>query len=458
MGSSPLSERAGPLWIWARTGLGPLASDHGRDEEGARAFHAFNIQSGRRALVSLSVALIGFNLIFWATDSWAFHALSGVTGPISSARAVLTGIGVATLLAARAFPAQVRITGTVAGALTCVVLGDVFGRLGGPSTPWFHFVYPFLLGGLIGWGRPAIRIGGTALLAASLLAGYFGLHPEHLRDPFCRVALAHFGYVAALSILVGLFFDLDRARVFFLGRRLAAHATDLEARVALQTADIRALLQHQERVREQERAHLAREIHDELGQELTALRLALGAARAKAARLGSPLAPNLDHIASLLAGTTRTTRALMTDLRPRILDDLGFGPAAEWLVQRAAERAGFEATISLPTDLDGLDPDVAVVAFRVLQEALTNVVRHAAAARVSVTVSVVGGWMDLTVEDDGEGFDASPRAPKRAGMGLLGMTERARAAGGALSVHAAPGRGATIALRLPLGRPQEMVG
>lgn len=210
---------------------------------------------------------------------------------------------------------------------------------------------------------------------------------------------------------------------------------------------LRALAARLEAIREEERTEVAREIHDELGQGLTGLKLDVawirdqlparqGAARERA---GATLA-EVDHLID-------TVRALAARLRPAILDDLGLVPAIEWQAGRIFARAGVSATTEL--DLPGaVDPNLATAIFRTFQEAATNVVRHAQATHVAVKLREVGEVIELRVTDDGVGYPG-PSPANEGHLGLVGMRERAQAAGGTFEIAARPEGGTAVTLRVP---------
>jgi len=202
------------------------------------------------------------------------------------------------------------------------------------------------------------------------------------------------------------------------------------------------------RVREQEKGRVARELHDELGQSLTALKMDAAWLRENLSAPGEELAAKLAEMQALLDGTVAATRRISADLRPLVLDDLGLVAAAEWLAQNFTTRTGLPCELAIAQGLD-LDEPHATTVFRVLQESLTNIAKHAGATQVEVTLGHEDGSVVLEVRDDGAGFD--PRAPRPEGsFGLAGMRDRAALLGGDVSVESAPGRGTTIVLRIPL--------
>jgi two-component system sensor histidine kinase UhpB len=205
---------------------------------------------------------------------------------------------------------------------------------------------------------------------------------------------------------------------------------------------------------EEERRHIARELHDQIGQALTALKLDLQAVqRAPDALL---LASRLQESIQMLEQTLNQVRDLSFDLRPSLLDDLGLVSALRWYVDRWEQHTGikthFEAKGFQEADLR-LPPNLDIVCFRIVQEALTNVLRHAQARRVDVTVRLHEGRFELEVSDDGVGFDVEKtlrrRAPE-ASLGLLGMQERVELMDGHLTTESEPMRGTRIVARFSL--------
>jgi signal transduction histidine kinase len=207
---------------------------------------------------------------------------------------------------------------------------------------------------------------------------------------------------------------------------------------------------------ERERGRWARELHDETLQEMGALKLLLAAAR-RSDDVTS-LHEAIDHGVSQLAEGIVRLRALITDLRPAALDELGTGAALEALTDRVRSQAGLaiELVIDLDFEQDRVtvrhDPALEATIYRTVQEALTNVVKHAEAESVAVTVRESDGIVDVGVRDDGRGFDAEQHT---SGFGLVGMRERVTLAGGTLTVQASPGAGTEVRARLPARRIEQ---
>ena len=209
---------------------------------------------------------------------------------------------------------------------------------------------------------------------------------------------------------------------------------------------LRALAARMQTAREEERARVAREIHDELGQALTAIKIDLTALLPNV--LADP-GPNLQRrqtIFRLLDEAIHSVRRIATDLRPGVLDDLGLVAAIEWAVDEFQVRTGIESYVSLPQADLALDAESATALFRILQEALTNVARHARATRVTVRLVQEHGNLSLEVQDNGEGIREEQLAGRS--LGVLGMRERAILLGGQFSIGSTPKNGTTVTVRL----------
>ena len=204
--------------------------------------------------------------------------------------------------------------------------------------------------------------------------------------------------------------------------------------------------------REEERRRIARELHDELGQRLTALKMELSALPGVGTQAARQ--ERVDGLMTMLDDTLASVRRISSDLRPMMLDDLGLNAAIEWLARDTARRMGIEITVQLNENDAPVDDRVATAVFRMVQEALTNVSRHARATHVTVAVRQHDDELELVVEDNGSGYPEG--AMRREGsFGLLGMRERAAMLGGQLENGNAPDGGARLTVRLPLGtRPR----
>jgi PAS domain S-box-containing protein len=204
-------------------------------------------------------------------------------------------------------------------------------------------------------------------------------------------------------------------------------------------------------VQETERQQLARDLHDEIGQALTAVMINLQSLSQRQDPAGQ--APEMRDSLSIVQSLVQHVRDLCLDLRPSILDDLGLIPALRWYVTRQAARAGWALDFQTDDEIPALPESVQVACFRIAQEALTNVMRHAGAQRVSVSLRRSADRLDLEIRDDGVGIDLDRRrttAGHAGGLGLIGMQERARFAGGEWTIESTPGHGTTVRARLPI--------
>jgi PAS domain S-box-containing protein len=207
--------------------------------------------------------------------------------------------------------------------------------------------------------------------------------------------------------------------------------------------------------REDEKTRIARELHDELGQMLTALKFDLAFLRERLPPAESEVAARAGQMSELLDRTVSATRRISADLRPLMLDDLGLADAASWLVQEFSERSGIACDIELAGAevLQDITGSLATAVYRALQESLTNIARHSGARRVRVRLSAQDDEVRLEVEDDGRGFAQSDLAKLRS-LGLKGMRERFAYLGGALEIENAPQGGTRLRIRAPLRRTQ----
>jgi PAS domain S-box-containing protein len=214
--------------------------------------------------------------------------------------------------------------------------------------------------------------------------------------------------------------------------------------------ELRALTARLQQVREEERTSIAREIHDELGQALTGLKLDIAWMKSRLPRDHDVLA-QCGSIIQRIDGTLSAVRRIATELRPSVLDQLGLAAALEWQGHEFEARTGIEVTMALCPDECTIPDHLASSVFRIFQESLTNVARHAGATRVAIRLSQTARLLTLEVSDDGVGIPPD-RLEGTASLGLVGMRERALACGGEFTITGRPALGTTVLLRIPLGR------
>ncbi|MGE0821083.1 MAG: sensor histidine kinase [Candidatus Binatia bacterium] len=224
------------------------------------------------------------------------------------------------------------------------------------------------------------------------------------------------------------------------------------------TKDLSQLLsRHLLRAQEEERQRIARELHDEIGQALTALKMELQAAR----RNPLEVIRHLEGGMSLVDQVLSQVRTLLVDLRPAQLDSLGLVPTLRWYVNRQAQRTAMAIELFIDPQLERFPADIELACFRIAQEALTNVFRHAQAQSVQIELQMAHRALSLRVCDDGVGFDVGAtqkRAQTGGCWGMVGMHERARLVGGTLSITSKRQRGTEIRVIFPLevGKTQNM--
>jgi signal transduction histidine kinase len=224
-----------------------------------------------------------------------------------------------------------------------------------------------------------------------------------------------------------------------------------EAKRREYSAKIQVLSRRLVEVQETERRHLARELHDEIGQALTVAQMHLQALSQSPG--AGALAPRLNESLTVIGRVLEQVDDISFSLRPSVLDDLGLESALRWLTRRQAVLAGLQAKIRVAPFEQRLDPIIETQCFRIAQAALSNVMKHAKARAVTVEVSRNGERLQLSVRDDGVGFDVASvreQAVRGASLGLLGMEERASLAGGGLEYHAALGQGTDVRAWFPL--------
>jgi signal transduction histidine kinase len=252
------------------------------------------------------------------------------------------------------------------------------------------------------------------------------------------------------------FTALDDRFLVALGQQVGAalENTDLYRRLEARTVELARLSARMVEQHEEERRRLSRELHDETGQVFSAVRIELGVLREG---LPSAQSARLDQVLGLIDKGIGSIRSVTNDLRPSLLDDLGLLPALRSLVAEFSERSGIRVEMDAPASLPPLSEEAELALFRALQEALSNVLRHAHARSVDIGISVSREGVLLEVRDDGRGPQgAAPGELEHAGhMGLAGMRERIGALGGTVRFGGEPGAGALLEVLLPAeaGRP-----
>jgi signal transduction histidine kinase len=204
------------------------------------------------------------------------------------------------------------------------------------------------------------------------------------------------------------------------------------------------------RSQSEERRAIARELHDELGQQLAALRINLQVMRGQDGEGAD--ATRIDDCLAIVTQLIAQVRQRALDLHPAVLDDLGLHAALQWLCERQAQRSGVAVVLNADPELPRLPEPVELACFRIVQEAMANALKYAQAQHIEVTVSLAAAQLVLEVQDDGRGFDPQLRGPSSAGssLGLTGMRERAQQLGGSFEIDSQPGHGTRLRVTFPL--------
>lgn len=234
--------------------------------------------------------------------------------------------------------------------------------------------------------------------------------------------------------------------ILSIGRDISAMRA-AERRLKESHAQLRQLSRHRETTREEERKHMAREIHDELGQQLTALRMGISLLRLQFGKDQPLLVESVQALMKRVDETIQVVRNVATNLRPAALD-MGLTSALEWLVSEFSRNTGIACRLKAPEARLDLDNERATAAFRVIQESLTNVARHALASQVEIRLKPSRDQILIEVRDDGRGFD--PEQTRQGTLGMLGMRERGHMLGGAVTIDSTPGQGTCVQLHIPL--------
>jgi PAS domain S-box-containing protein len=214
-------------------------------------------------------------------------------------------------------------------------------------------------------------------------------------------------------------------------------------------SEIRELTEYLQNIREDERSHIAREIHDELGQQLTVLKMDVSWLNKKIDPVEELVREKLIGLNNMLDNTVKAVRRITSELRPGILDDLGLVPAMEWHLQEFSRRTRINTEFHPANQFIELPDNIKTGLYRIFQESLTNVSRHAKARNVTVDLRFVNDHLNLTIADDGCGFELKEKPQERT-LGLIGMRERTQMMGGIYVVKSKPGEGTTVKVTVPV--------
>ncbi|MBS1748761.1 MAG: PAS domain S-box protein [Bacteroidetes bacterium] len=219
--------------------------------------------------------------------------------------------------------------------------------------------------------------------------------------------------------------------------------------------EIRMLTSHLQEIREEERKNIAREIHDELGQQLTVIKMEIAWAIRKL-KQPEKQKVKLEGLLETIDSTMRSVRRICSELRPTLLDDLGLVAALQWHAGQLRSSTGIKIYIDAPEEIDNLPADIKTGMYRIFQESLTNIMRHAEAKKVEIQLIVENKMIILHIKDDGKGFDILASSKKKT-LGILGMKERSLNMGGEYIIGSYPGKGTSVMVSIPLNTKTENI-
>jgi len=410
-----------------------------------------------RLLLFLVVVLV----VWWPTDLLIYRGQPREQVLLGLARGAIVAQHIFWLTLGRDLvrrrPAAV---GTFVAISETWLVGVLAGAGGQLDSPWAYYLYiwPLVSVALL---RPLwTRFVRVQVVALGSLACFVVVSGTPLDHPYLASTVSFMIFCAFFCVLVGhgvwLLLRENFVKQRFIEaqrRQLDGFNQQLEQRVAEQTRDLRVLSQRLETLRENERAWMAREMHDALGQELTAVRYALDLVRTRLSGQDRRIDGALADVQDRVAMAHGSVRRILQRLRPRVLDDLGLPAALAWLARDAIESAGLAATVeSRPPDLR-LDADRETALYRVAQEAVSNALRHARARSVVVELQVHDAVCRMIITDEGIGMQSAGAGSGHDGVGCIGIRERIAALGGTTRWQTPPDGGTRVHIELPLEAP-----
>lgn len=252
--------------------------------------------------------------------------------------------------------------------------------------------------------------------------------------------------------------DIRTAELSKINEQLRQEVTErkrAEENIKRSREKLRNLSAHLESIREDERMRIAREIHDELGQLLTALQTDLSYLIIKLPDANELLTKRTQKMSNLIEKSIQTVQRISSDLRPPVLDELGIVPAIEWHAEEFQTRMGIRCNVRFNTENIVMDKDRSTVIYRIFQEALTNVARHASASVVNASMEKKDGKLTLKIKDNGKGISKEQLSSMKS-FGIIGIRERACFVGGEAKIEGRKGRGTTITVKIPLSRKENI--
>ena len=305
----------------------------------------------------------------------------------------------------------------------------------------------------------AIRQGSSFYLLEHMTRDILSLADQRTREALDRenlfTSIAFSVWAAVLVLICYLLWRTGRRR-WFAEEAVRKHQENLEGLVKERTSELvrsreklQSLAHHLQAVREEERSRIARELHDDVAQSLTAVKMDLLSLGRQHFGDKAALEREIVPVVDLVDQTIQTTRTLCVELRHRVLDDQGLKEAAEWCVETFRKRTGLLCSLAMPRTPIEVDKTTSTEVFRVLQEALANVATHADAPAAGVEIAVSADTLTLQIRDEGKGI-TSEQLSDPMSFGIMGIIERARALGGEADVTGVQGKGTTVRMVVPL--------
>jgi signal transduction histidine kinase len=402
----------------------------------------------------MAVVMFVLTVLAWPTDWLIFESGSHAMQAIFSWRLWVIGssvFGFLMLSASRFFSSRPFCAALIFVGVPIAASGYLMGSIGGAASPSTYGIYTIPLLTVLLVARLPVRIAVTTLFVVAYHVAYYAANPAHFGDSSSGTLIVWSCASAIAAIAAGHEVYLLLYANFFQRQKLDTFSTELKIQVAEQTAEIREMATGLSTVQEQERARIARDLHDELGQKLVGLAMELQWVKKKLVVQIEPSAPasqGLQRALEQVDGIHSSIDDILNALRPRALTELGLDSALSKMVQEVAEKNGFKAVVEIEINLEALSETASVVLFRIVQELVTNVARHAQATRAVVVISSAGDGILLSVSDDGVGFQVHATGEKGR-MGLVGIVERSHLLGGTCEIDSNPGTGTRITILFP---------
>ncbi|MFZ4580092.1 MAG: sensor histidine kinase [Myxococcota bacterium] len=423
------------------------------------AFAAAAARLTTRGLEVTGVVIIALTLAAWPTDWFVFGADKSVFHALVQWRLLVLfvcAVGLAMLRMGRHFAERPLVVAFTIYWVVSAGTGWLMGTAGGLESPLFYGIYtaPLLSVLLVVDLRPRTVV--TAGIVLSYLAGFFLADLRHLTHPMIATPVVWLSASAVTVVVVGHVVYLLLRENFLQQVALDRLNRRLEQAVSEQTGEIGQLASNLVTVQEEERTRIAREVHDELGQTLTGLRMEVDRLNRPLTASGNvpPQDRDLGPAMELMDAIHGSIDGILNNLRPGTLATAGLTAAIETLGKRTHREHGVRCNVDIDIDEEELPDDETTAVYRIVQEALTNACRHAQPRTIDISIRGTEQGIVLTVRDDGRGFDVA-MTPPRTGFGLLGIRERSRLLGGQCEVSSRLGEGTTVVVRFraPAGRP-----